>query len=316
MAEKPPLLIVNKFHAATIAKLDARFETHHLWPLDADGKRELIKRLDGNCQAAATASWNCDDVVYELTSLRVLTCFGVGVDGIDFARTGAADIAVTNTPDVLNDAVADLAIALILATTRNIVQADRFVREGGWVHGPFPFGRSLAGRTLGVLGLGRIGRAIVRRAEPFGLRFAYHNRRPNPDLDFPRFDSPRELALHSDILLNMLPGGPETLGMVDLGVLQALGPEGTLINVGRGSTVVEADLAQALRSGAVAAAGLDVYADEPRVPPELLAMDNVVLLPHIGSATFETRTAMGQVVIDNLDAWFNAGKLLTKVTGN
>ena len=315
MPGKPAILIVNNFHADTIAILDARYETHHLWNRSEAGKRKLIERLAGNCEAAATASWVCDELVYELGSLRVLSCFGVGVDGIDFARTAAAGIAVTNTPDVLNDAVADLAIALILATTRNIVNADRFVRAGKWRKGPLPFGAGLAGRRLGILGLGRIGNAIVRRAEPFGLRFAYHNRRRKKDISFPYFESARALADHSDILLNMLPGGPETRAMVDLEVLEALGPEGVFINVGRGSSVNEAALVQALEHGLIAGAGLDVYAREPEVPPELLTMENVVLLPHIGSATVETRAAMGALVVDNLDAWFNFGKLLTRVTG-
>ncbi|MCY3689551.1 MAG: 2-hydroxyacid dehydrogenase [Gammaproteobacteria bacterium] len=316
MPEKPSLLIVNNFHADTIAKLDARYETHHLWLLSETEKRGLIDRLEGSCEAAATASWVCDEIVYELGSLRVLSCFGVGVDGIDFERTAAAGIAVTNTPDVLNDAVADLAIALILATTRDIVNADRFVRAGEWLKGPLPFGAGLAGRTLGILGLGRIGSAIVRRAEPFGLRFAYHNRRRKDDVSFPYFESARELAENSDILLNMLPGGPETFGLVDLEVLDALGPEGIFINVGRGSSVNESALVQALRHGLIAGAGLDVYANEPNVPAELLTMDNVVLLPHIGSATVETRAAMGDLVVDNLDSWFSAHRLLTEVTGN
>ena len=316
MSDKPALLIVNNFHSPTVGELDARYETHHLWRQSAAGKRELIAQLEGRCEAAASASWVCDEIVYELSSLRVLSCFGVGVDGVDFGRTRAGGIAVTNTPDVLNDAVADLAMALILATTRNIVNADRFVRAGKWLEGPFPFGAGLAGRTLGVLGLGRIGDAIVRRAEPFGLRFAYHNRRRKDDVSFPFFETARELALHSDILLNVLPGGPETQGLVDLEVLDALGPEGIFINVGRGSSVNESALVQALRLGLIAGAGLDVYAAEPRAPEELMTMDNVVLLPHIGSATVETRAAMGKLVVDNLDAWFRSGKLLTEVTGN
>ena len=316
MSDKPALLIVNNFHSPTVVELDARYETHHLWRQSAAGKRELIAQLEGRCEAAASASWVCDEIVYELSSLRVLSCFGVGVDGVDFGRTRAGGIAVTNTPDVLNDAVADLAMALILATTRNIVNADRFVRAGKWLEGPFPFGAGLAGRTLGVLGLGRIGDAIVRRAEPFGLRFAYHNRRRKEDVSFPFFDTARELALHSDILLNVLPGGPETQGLVDLEVLDALGPAGIFINVGRGSSVNESALVQALRLGLIAGAGLDVYAAEPRAPEELMTMDNVVLLPHIGSATVETRAAMGKLVVDNLDAWFQTGKLLTEVTGN
>ena len=316
MPDQPALLIVNNFHPDTVAKLDARYQTHHLWSLSEREKRALVEQLEGSCLAAAGASWMCDEIVYDLRSLRVLACFGVGVDGINFERTRAANIAVTNTPDVLNDAVADIAIALILATTRNIVNADRFVRAGKWLQGPFPFGAGLAGRTLGILGLGRIGRAIIRRAEPMGLRFAYHNRRPMENEPYPWFASARELAEHCDILLNMLPGGPETQGLVDLEVLAALGADGVFINAGRGSSVNETALVQALQHGLIAGAGLDVYADEPRVPGELLALDNVVLLPHIGSATVETRAAMGQLVVDNLDSYFSTGKLLTEVSGN
>ncbi len=316
MSGKKPLLIVNEFDRETIAELEQHYETYHLAPLSEDGKRALIERLDGHCQAAASASWACDEFVYELGSLRVLACFGVGVDGIDFDRASSAGIAVSNTPDVLNDAVADLAIALLLALTRGIVAADRFVRAGEWLEGPFAFGSGLAGRTLGILGFGRIGAAVARRAEPMGLRFAYHNRRPKQDCPFPWFGSARELAQRSDILLNVLPGGAETNGMIGLEVFEALGPQGFFINVGRGSSVNEAELVEALQRGLIAGAGLDVYADEPQVPNELLALDNVVLLPHIGSATHETRAAMGKLVADNLESWFRSGELLTEVRGN
>ncbi len=313
MPDKPALLIVNDFHPATVATLDARYETHHLWRLPESGRRGLLERLEGRCEAAASASWVCDELVYGLASLRALACFGVGVDGVDLARARAAGITVANTPGVLDDAVADLAIALILACTRNIVGADRFVRAGKWLEGRFPLGSGLAGRALGILGLGRIGAAVARRAEPLGLRLAYHNRGPRADVEFAYSSSARELAERSDILLNLLPGGPQTLGMVDLEVLGALGPSGFFINVGRGSSVSEPALARALREGLIAGAGLDVYASQPRVPAELLALDNVVLLPHIGSATVETRAAMGTLVVDNLESWFRTGKLLTEV---
>ncbi|MDT8429547.1 MAG: 2-hydroxyacid dehydrogenase, partial [Pseudomonadales bacterium] len=260
----------------------------------------------------ATASWMTNPLIYTLPKLEIIACFGVGTDGIDFTITRERGIAVTNTPDVLNDAVADIAIALILATQRKLIQADRFVRAGQWLQEPFPFGSSLAGKTLGIIGLGSIGEEIVRRALPFKLKIAYHNRHPKP-LPYTYCNTIEELAEISDILLCMLPGGRATEKLVNQQVFEKLGPQGTFINVGRGTSVDEAALVQALQDGSIAGAGLDVYSREPNVPQALLSMNNVVLLPHIGSATVETRKAMGQLVIDNLAAWRNGGELITLI---
>ncbi len=310
--DKQQLLVVNAFHPETVAILDDTYATHHLWELESDEQAALIESLQGNCEAVATASWMCNDIIYQLESLKIISAFGVGVDAIDFEATGKAGIKVTNTPDVLNDAVADLAIALILATTRNLVNADKFVREGNWLQGPLPFGTGLAGKTLGIAGLGRIGEAIVARALPFGLNIAYHNRSPK-DLPYPYHASLEELAAASDILLCMLPGGSATDNLINAAILDALGPTGIFINVGRGNSVDEQALYDSLASGRIAAAGLDVYKNEPNVPAQLLELDNLVLLPHIGSATVETRRAMGQLVIDNLAAYFAGQPLLTEV---
>ena len=170
MSPRPTVLLVNDFHPETIQKLDEKFQTHHLWKLSSNGKKQLIQELQGKCEAIATASWMVDEVIYELDSLKIISCFGVGVDGVNFKVTRSRNIRVSNTPDVLNDAVADIAIALVLATTRNIVNADRFVREKKWSQGPFPFGMGLADKTLGILGCGRIGEEIASRALTFGLR--------------------------------------------------------------------------------------------------------------------------------------------------
>jgi len=309
MSAQPKLLVVNEFHPHTIALLDQKYDTVHLWKHD---RREVIADLQGMCRAAATASWECDPIVYELNSLELIAAFGVGVDGIDFNKTTDKGIRVTNTPDVLNDAVADLAIALILMTSRNLVGADRFLRAGHWLNGAFPFGTGLAGKTLGILGLGRIGEAIAERALPLKLAIAYHNR-SKKDLPYRYCASIAELADYSDILLNMLPGGKETRHLVNADVFGKLGSDGLFINVGRGSTVNEQDLIDALESGVIAAAGLDVYENEPSVPRGLIESDKTVLLPHLGSATVETRREMGNVVLGNLEAFFANEELATEI---
>lgn len=310
--QKPTLLIANAFHPDTIALLDAHYDTHKLWLLPAQEQEQLIRTLSPVCEAVASASWATNPLIYQLPRLRIISCFGVGVDGIDFGITRERGIEVTNTPNVLNDAVADIAMSLVLASSRKLIQADAWVRSGQWQSGPFPFGSSLAGKTLGILGLGAIGEEIALRALAFRMRVVYHNRH-RKELPFRYCTSITELAQSSDILLSMLPGGPETEKIIDTAVLDALGPQGIFINVGRGSTVDEDALIAALRDKRIAAAGLDVYANEPQVPEGLRALPNTVLFPHIGSATVETRRAMGQLVVDNLAAYFAGDALLTPV---
>ncbi|MCG8415416.1 MAG: 2-hydroxyacid dehydrogenase [Pseudomonadales bacterium] len=310
--EKQSVLVVNEFHPETLAKLDASYHTTHLWQFTDDEKPELIRSLDGKCNAAATASWVCDPIIYTLNSLKLISAFGVGVDGIDFQQTEKLNIQVTNTPDVLNDAVADLAIGLLLTTTRNLINADRFARTDAWSVGPFPFGMGLAGKTLGIIGMGRIGEAIVERALPFKLNIAYHNRKPKP-LPYTYYPNIEELAKASDILLCMLPGGAATDNLVNQQVFDKLGAEGVFINVGRGNSVDEEALAQALSTGVIRAAGLDVYKNEPFIPNQLQNLDNIVLMPHIGSATVETRREMGNLVLKNLEAFFSNQPLISQV---
>lgn len=309
--EKPELLICNDFHSETIARLDECYNTHHLWKIGKTDRSDFIASLAGRCKVAATASWDCDPLVYQLQGLKLIAAFGVGVDGIDFARTRATGIRVTNTPDVLNDAVADLAIAMMLATTRRLVSADKFARQGLWQQGPFPFGISLAGKTLGIAGLGRIGEEIAQRALPFKMKIAYHNRH-RKESPFPYYDSLLELASASDILIGILPGGDATRNLFDAGIFKALGPDSYFINIGRGSSVVEEDLISALQSGEIAGAALDVYQHEPNIPAGLIEQEKILLLPHIGSATVETRRAMGQLVIDNISAFLNYSPLPTE----
>jgi len=313
MTKRIDILVANDFHDETISTLDKLYKTHHLWKYSEEQKKNLICSLQGKCKAVVTGSWNCDKIVYTLDSLEIISCFGVGVDIIDFNETNSRGIKVSNTPNVLNDSVAEIALALILATARNTVAADKFVRNKEWQNGSFPFAQSLTGKTLGIVGLGSIGEEIVQRALPFNLNIAYHNRSPK-NVPYKYYPSITELAANSDILLCMLPGGAATEKVINQEVFQNLGPTGIFINVGRGSTVDEDALVDALATNQIFAAGLDVYTNEPNVPEQLLSMENVVLLPHIGSATIEARRAMGQLVIDNLEAHFSEKPLLTPVT--
>lgn len=312
MAMQEHVIIVNPFHPETLERLDSTYQTHHLWKLELPEQEQLLTSLDGQCRVAASASWNCDPVIYRLKSLKLIAAFGVGVDGIDFETTRNLNIRVTNTPGVLDDGVADLAMALILATMRNLIKANNFSRDGLWKDGPFPFGTSMAGKTLGIAGLGRIGSAIALRAEPFKVNIAYHNRKLK-HVPYTFCESLEDLAEISDILVCVLPGGAETDNLINANVLKKLGPSGIFINVGRGNSVDDEALIEALNSGAIQAAGLDVYKNEPQIPDAYKILDNVILLPHIGSATEETRRAMGNLVFDNIRAFFEHDTLVSEV---
>ena len=247
-----------------------------------------------------------------LPALELISVFGVGYDGVPVDYSRDRGVRVTNTPDVLTDDVADVGLALILMTMRDFARLDRFVRDGRWLAGGPWLTTRLAGRTVGILGLGRIGAAIAHRVEALGMKVAWTGRRPR-DVAWRYVPDLVDLARESDVLVVACPGGPATRHLVDARVLEALGPEGTLVNIARGSIVDEEALVRALADGTIKAAGLDVYADEPRVPPAMLAMDNVALLPHVGSATRETRQAMADLCKANLDAWFDGGRVLTLV---
>jgi lactate dehydrogenase-like 2-hydroxyacid dehydrogenase len=297
----------------TVCDQLARFGAlHKLWEAP-DPQAEIARIAPRVVGMAVAAGRPTIDAAFmsRFPALRIVSGFGVGYDHIDAAWAAAHGIVVTHTPDVLNEEVADTALGLLLCTVRRLPQADRFVREGRWMAGPFPLSDSLRGKTMGILGLGRIGKAIARRAESFGLKIAYHGRHRQADVAYPYFASLTEMARAVDILMVIAPGGPQTAGLVNAETLAALGPKGVLINVARGSLVDEAALIEALRAGAIAAAGLDVFAVEPCAPAELIAMDNVVLLPHVGSASMTTRQAMAQLVVDNLVSFFEGRGALT-----
>ena len=253
------------------------------------------------------------ELIAQLPKLEIVSVFGVGYDGVDVAAARERGIAVTHTPNVLNDEVADLAMALVLAVSRRLVEADRYVRSGAWAHGPMPLARKVSGARMGIVGLGRIGLAIAKRAEAFGMSIAYTSRNARTDVRYPHFASAEALAREVDFLVVITPGGAGTKKLIDAKVLAALGKKGYLVNVARGSVVDEQALVSALREGTIAGAGLDVFENEPNVPSELLALDNVVLTPHIGSATWQTRQAMADLAFANLQAHFAGKPLLSPV---
>lgn len=253
-----------------------------------------------------------ESLIASLPALQIISVFGVGYDGVPLAPCRARGIHVTNTPDVLTDDVADIASALVLMTSRKLGQAERFTRAGTWPGNVFPLSHALRGKTAGILGLGRIGKAIAQRLAAHGMKIAYHGRQPQ-DVPFQYCATLTGLAEASDFLIAACPGGPNTKHLIHAEVLRALGDKGTLINISRGSVVDEAALIHALQNNIIRAAGLDVFENEPQVPAELLACENTVVFPHVGSATHETRRAMAQLVVDNLAAHFSGQPLLTAV---
>jgi lactate dehydrogenase-like 2-hydroxyacid dehydrogenase len=292
--------------------LETHFDSHALWK-EPDPQRFLAAQADG-FEALVTTSKNGADaaLIDALPGLKVIAHFGVGYDSVDVGAAARRGIAVSNTPDVLNECVADLAIGLLIDTARGISASDRFVRRGHWLKAQFPLTTRVSGKRLGIAGLGRIGQAIAKRALGFGMDIRYHSRRPVP-VAFAYEPSLVALADWCDFLVIAVSGGASTKHLVSADVIHALGPQGYLVNVSRGSVVDEAALVHALVHHRIAGAGLDVFEDEPRVPQELMALDNVVLLPHLASGTRETRQAMADLVVANLVSFFDQGQLLTPV---
>lgn len=254
------------------------------------------------------------EMIDRMPKLEIIASASVGYDGIpvEYARTKG--IPVTNTPDVLNDDVADLAIALMIMTARRLVASDTYVRTGKWPKGgEYPLAQKASGKRVGILGMGRIGKEIGKRAEAMNNTVAYHSRRKVTDVSWQHYPDLVELAKNSDFLIVIIPATAETSKIVSKPVIEALGPTGILVNVARGAVVDEDALVEALKSGKLGGAGLDVFVNEPQVPEVLFGMDNVVLQPHVGSATHETRRAMSQLVLDNLDAKFAGKPLLTEI---
>jgi lactate dehydrogenase-like 2-hydroxyacid dehydrogenase len=308
------VLSIGSFPEATNAELARRFAvTRHF---NRPAPQALSPALRDRIRAIATEANRGADraLIAALPRLEVIAIFGVGTDSVDLAAARERGVPVTNTPGILAEEVADLAIGLMLASARQIVFADRYVRDGSWAaKGPIPLGRSVGRKTMGVLGLGGIGRAIAERGAALRMRVIYGGPRRKPDAPYGYVADPVELARQSDFLMVACKGGPETRHLISAAVIDALGPHGTLINVARGSVVDEAALISALAAGRLGYAALDVFENEPDPSPALLALPNVIVQPHHGSATVETRTAIGQLMIDNLGAHFAGRPLLTPV---
>ena len=293
-------------------RLAAEHEVFRFWEQGADAVLEQhAERID---IVVTSARFGCKAALIErLPSLRAIVSFGVGYDSIDIEGAKARGISVSNTPDVLNDCVADLAFGLIIDCARQMSAADRFVRAGDWPSGSLPLARKVSGKKLGIVGLGRIGEAVAKRSSGFDMEVRYHNRRPVEGSIHGYEASLSELACWADFLVVACPGGESTRHLVSRQVLDALGANGILVNVSRGSVVDESALVDALRDGRLGGAGLDVYAQEPTVPEALFKLPNVVLLPHIGSATEETRLAMEELLFANLQAFLERGEMVTAV---
>ena len=314
---KPEVLVMAASPSKEVmSQLEQRFHCHHLWQQPREQQAGWLVGIAARIRAVMTTGGIGikADLLAQLPRLELVAVNGVGTDAVDLAATRARGIAVTNTPGVLTEDVADLALTLLLAAARRLPAMDAFVRKGAWEAGVTlaPSG-SLRGKVCGIFGFGRIGQAIALRARAFGMEVRYYQPRAIASVPEPRAESLLQLAAGSDYLVVAAPGGPATHHAVNADVLKALGPQGTLVNIARGSLVDQDALIAALRDCTLGMAALDVYADEPRVPPALRELDNVVLTPHIGSLTVETRHAMGQLVVDNLSAHFSGQPLLTPV---
>jgi lactate dehydrogenase-like 2-hydroxyacid dehydrogenase len=310
---KPEIIITAKGHAGTMATLQSEFASHLL--SEAPERNAFLKQHAPAVRGLATFGPMPVDakLMDALPKLEIISNFGVGVDAINLDDAKKRRIIVTNTPDVLNDCVADTALALLVNTVRRFPQSEQYLRAGNWAsRGPYPLTTSLGGKILGILGLGRIGEAIAKRAAACGMQIRYHNRNKK-DVPYPYDPDPVTLAKNADVLMVVTPGGPETARLINEKVLQALGPQGFLVNIARGSVVDEPVLLRYLQEKKIAGAGLDVFADEPRVPPEFFTLDNAVLFPHVASATVETRKAMGDLQVENLRRHFAGKPVLTRV---
>ncbi|MEL0020824.1 MAG: 2-hydroxyacid dehydrogenase [Rickettsiales bacterium] len=307
------LLQVSQLPPFLVERLEKEYTLHDfVHPSDPDKLLEEVGPKIRGILAGGMKGPNAN-LINRLENLEIIASFSVGFDATDVVAAQARGVIVTHTPEVLTGDVADLAMTFILMAPRRIAEAERFLRAGKWTQGRMDLGTTVRGKRLGILGLGRIGKAVARRAEVFGLHIGYHDIKPMGDLPYRSYPTLLDLAAASDMLLVACEGGAATRGLVGADVLQALGPQGFLINTARGPIVDQPALVAALRDGRIAGAALDVFDGEPQVPAELMAMENVVLTPHIASSTHETRRAMADLVYDNLRAHFDGKPVLTPV---
>lgn len=315
MADKTDVLVIGLKKPVIVDGLNAAFNVHTM--ADAKDPEALVAALAPRLRAiACTVSTERVDgaLMAKLPKLEIVSTFAVGYDHVDWKWASEHGVTVTNTPDVLTEEVADTALGLLLCTVRELPQAERYLRTGKWLERDYRLTpATLRDRTVGLVGMGRIGQAIARRLDGFKVPVVYHSRRPQPGVPYRHYPELLAMARDVDILLTIVPGGQGTRHIITPEVLQALGPEGIFINMARGSVIDETVLIKALQDKTIMSAGLDVYANEPKVPQELVGMENVVLLPHVGSATVATRRAMEQLVVDNLLAWLQGKPPLTPV---
>ena len=315
MPDKPDVLLVGHKKPVIMAGLEPNVTLHKL--IDATDKQAFLSSLADRIRAIVVCYTNerIDGAFMQrFPKLEQVSSFGVGYDHIDAKWAGEHGIIVTHTPEVLNEEVADTALGLLLCTVREFPQADRYLRAGKWPQGQYPLTKAtLRNRTVGIVGLGRIGKAIAQRLEAFGVPVVYHSRNRVTDVSFKYYPSLLDMARDVDTLMVIVPGGAATKNMIDAEVLKALGPNGIVINMARGSVIDEPALIEALKNRTIYSAGLDVFAKEPHVPKELIGMDHVVLFPHLGSSTEVTRAAMDQLVVDNIMAWAAGKPPLTPV---
>jgi len=313
--EKPDVLLVGAKKPVLMKGFEGKVTLHH-W-LDAKDKAAFVKEIGNKIKAIAiayTANKVDGNFLQQFPHLEQVSSFGVGYDHIDAKWAGEHGIVVTNTPEVLNEEVADTALGLLLCTVRELPQSERYLRAGKWKAGHYPLTKAtLRDRTVGMVGMGRIGKAIARRLEAFGVPVVYHSRNAQAGVKYKHYPKLIDMARDVDTLMVIVPGGASTKNMINAEVLKALGPRGVLINMARGSVVDEPALIEALQKRTVYSAGLDVFANEPDVPKELIEMDHIVLFPHLGSSTEATRAAMDQLVVDNILAWAASKPPLTPV---
>lgn len=310
---KRTVLQLGPLHPIVEKGLAERYERLHLG--EAKDPKAFLAAHAAAVEAVCSSSRNGVDAALldALPALKLVAHFGVGYDNVDAEHARRRGVVVSNTPDVLTDCVADLAIALMIDVARGLTAGDRYVRRGDWLKGPMPLQAKVSGKRLGILGLGRIGQAIAKRAEGFGMSIRYHNRKPVAGSPYGYEPTLASLAANCDFLMIATSGGAATKGIVSREVLEALGPKGFVINIARGSVIDEPAILEFLQHKRIAGAALDVFADEPRVPPAFFALENVVLAPHIASATVETRAAMANLVLENLDRFFATGRAVTPV---
>lgn len=311
---KRDLLLIGNATPRMLDQFADGFAIHKL--AEVDDLEAFVKEKGPAIEAIATNGHDGvkPELMAALTNLKVISCFGVGYDAIDATSAAEYGIVVTHTPNVLNNDVANTAIMLMLAVSRYLVRDDHWVRSGKWKsQGSAPLTRSIEEKPVGILGMGRIGQKIAEKLQAFNCDVVYHSRSEKPDIPYRYYGDLTEMARNVDYLVIITPGGAATHHLVSRQVIEALGPEGTLINVARGPVVNEGELVKALEDGRLGAAGLDVFENEPHVPEPLLGMDNVVLTPHVGSATVETRQAMGDLTVENLVRFFAEGKVTSPV---